>query len=34
VLQQTRALYQLGVKLGVVDARQQVLSAPVPDTSW
>ena len=34
VLQQTRALYQLGVKLGVVDARQQVLSAPVPDTTW
>jgi protease-4 len=34
VFQQTRALYQLGVKLGVVDARQQVLSAPVPDTTW
>ena len=34
VFQQTRALYQLGVKLGVVTERQQVLSAPVPDTTW
>jgi protease-4 len=34
VLEQTRALYQLGVKLGVVSERRQVLSAPVPDTTW
>ncbi len=34
VFEQTRALYQLGVKLGVVGEHQQVLSAPVPDTTW
>ncbi|MGZ3459727.1 MAG: signal peptide peptidase SppA, partial [Archangium sp.] len=34
VFEQTRALYQLGVKLGVVSERRQVLSAPVPDTTW
>ncbi|HEX8826300.1 MAG TPA: S49 family peptidase, partial [Archangium sp.] len=34
VFEQTRALYQLGVKLGVVGERRQTLSAPVPDTTW
>ncbi|MFL5354730.1 signal peptide peptidase SppA [Archangium sp.] len=34
VLRQTQALYQLGVKLGVVEERRQMLSAPVPDTTW
>lgn len=34
VLKQTRALYQLGVKLGMVEERRQMLSAPVPDTTW
>jgi len=34
VLEQTRALYQWGVKLGVVGERRQTLSAPVPDTTW
>ncbi|PTL77150.1 signal peptide peptidase SppA [Vitiosangium sp. GDMCC 1.1324] len=34
LFEQTRALYQLGVKLGVVSERQQMLSAPVPDTTW
>ena len=35
VLEQTRALYRLGARLGVVgEERRQVLSAPVPDTTW
>ncbi|WNG41687.1 signal peptide peptidase SppA [Archangium violaceum] len=34
VLKQTQALYQLGVKLGMVEERRQMLSAPVPDTTW
>jgi protease-4 len=34
VFEQTRALYQWGVKLGVVGERRQTLSAPVPDTTW
>jgi protease IV len=34
VFQQMRALYQLGVKLGVVGEHPQALSAPVPDTTW
>ncbi|MCY1083525.1 signal peptide peptidase SppA [Archangium lansingense] len=35
VLEQTRALYRLGTQLGVVgEERRQVLSAPVPDTTW
>ncbi|QRK11172.1 signal peptide peptidase SppA [Archangium violaceum] len=34
LLKQTRALYQLGVKLGMVEERRQMLSAPVPDTTW
>jgi protease-4 len=34
VLERTRALYQWGVKLGVVGERRQTLSAPVPETTW
>ncbi len=34
VFEQTRVLYQLGAKLGVVGERRQRLSAPVPDTTW
>jgi len=35
VFEQTRALYRLGARLGVVgEPRRQVLSAPVPDTTW
>lgn len=34
LFEQTRALYQMGVKLGIVSERRQVLSAPVPDTTW
>jgi protease-4 len=34
VFEQTRALYQWGVKLGVVGERRQTLSAPVPETTW
>lgn len=35
VLEQTRALYQLGVRMGLVRSPgQQVLLAPVPETRW
>jgi protease-4 len=34
VLEQTRALYQLGVRLGLVRSQTGVLSAPVPDTRF
>ena len=35
LLEETRALYRLGARLGVVgEQRRQVLSAPVPDTTW
>jgi len=34
MFEQTRALYQVGVKLGLVRERRAVLSAPVPDTTW
>jgi protease-4 len=34
VLEQTRALYQLGVKMGVVRSNTGALSAPVPETEW
>jgi protease IV len=34
VLEQTRALHQLGTRLGLVPERRAVLSAPVPDTTW
>jgi protease-4 len=35
VLEETRALYRLGVRLGVVgERRRQVLSAPVPEPTW
>ena len=34
VLEQTQALYRLGVQLGLVRSQRQALSAPVPDTRW
>ncbi|MBN1206497.1 MAG: signal peptide peptidase SppA [Myxococcaceae bacterium] len=34
VLEQTQALYRLGVRLGLVQSRTGTLSAPVPDTQW
>jgi protease-4 len=34
LLEQTRAAYQVGVRLGLVPERRAVLSAPVPDTTW
>jgi protease-4 len=34
VLEQTQALYRLGVKMGLVRSQQQTLSAPLPDTQW
>jgi protease IV len=34
VLEQTQALYRLGVRMGLVRSQQQALSAPVPDTRW
>ncbi|WNG21721.1 signal peptide peptidase SppA [Cystobacter fuscus] len=34
VLARTQALYRLAVRLGLVEERQHVLSAPVPDTTW
>ncbi len=34
VLEQTRALYQLGVKMGVVRGTRGELSAPLPETQW
>jgi protease-4 len=34
VLTRTQALYRLAVRLGLVEERQHVLAAPVPDTTW
>lgn len=34
VLEQTQALYRLGVKMGLVRSQQQALSAPLPETRW
>jgi protease-4 len=34
VLEQTQALYKLGVRMGLVRSKQEALSAPVPDTQW
>jgi protease-4 len=34
VLEQTQALYRLGLKLGFIRSQQQALSAQVPDTRW
>jgi protease-4 len=34
VLEQTQALYRLGLKLGLIRSQQQALSAQVPDTRW
>jgi protease-4 len=34
LVEQTQALYRLGVKLGVVRTEAQALRAPLPDTSW
>jgi hypothetical protein len=34
VLEQTRALYQLGEKLGLVRSQSTTLRAPVPDTRF
>lgn len=33
-LEQTQALYRLGVKMGLVRSQQQALSAPLPETQW
>ncbi|HVG62968.1 MAG TPA: S49 family peptidase, partial [Hyalangium sp.] len=34
VLEQTQALYRLGLQLGLIRSRQEALSAPMPDTQW
>ncbi|XXF78149.1 signal peptide peptidase SppA [Myxococcaceae bacterium GXIMD 01537] len=34
VLEQTRALYQLGVRMGVIRRADAALAAPLPETQW